>query len=270
MTLLTRVGLLKLSRVELLKLRTTRVTYGLLLTVAALTALFASLEASRAGNRASGVASLATASGISTVTTLTGWSMLFAAVLGVIASSGEFRHSTATLTYLGTPRRERVLAAKALSSALVGAVFGLTAAAFSTAVGLGFVAAHGYRISISTGDLISHGAGAILGAALLAAIGVGLGSLIRSQIAGIVVVFIWGLVIESVIGGLFTSVRPYLPYTAATTLAGIKLGGAAFGPAHGVNGGAPLPFIAATGLVAGTALILGFVAARISVPKDVT
>ena len=259
-----------LTRVELMKLRTTRVTYGLLLTVVALTALFASLEASRAGNKTSGVASLATPSGVSTVTTLTGWSMLFAAVLGVIASSGEFRHSTATLTYLGTPRRERVLVAKGFSSALVGALFGLTAAAVSTAVGLGFVSAHGYPISISTGDLVSHAAGAMLGAALLAAIGVALGSLVRSQIAGIIGVFVWGLVIESVFGGLFTSIRPYLPYTAATTLAGIKLGGAVFGPAHGVNGGSPLPFIAATGLVAGAALLIGFLAARISVPKDVT
>jgi ABC-2 type transport system permease protein len=258
------------ARVELLKLRTTRVTYGLLLTVAALTALFASLEASRAGSVGSGVASLATKSGLSTVTTLTGWSMLFAAVLGVIASSGEFRHSTATLTYLGTPRRERVLVAKSISSALVGAFFGLTAAIAATAVGLGFAAAHGYGISVGTGSLVWHAAGAMLGAALLAAIGVGLGSLVRSQIAGIVVIFVWGLVAESVIGGLFTSIRPYLPYTAATTLAGIKLGNAAMGPAHGVNGGSPLPFVAATGIVAGVAVMLALVAARVSLPKDVT
>jgi ABC-2 type transport system permease protein len=259
-----------LARVELLKLRTARVTYGLLLTVATLTTLFASLEASRAGNRGSGVASLATKSGLSTVTTLTGWSMLFAAVLGVIASSGEFRHSTATLTYLGSPRRERVLVAKSFSSALIGAVYGLTAAIAATAVGLGFAAGHGYGISIGTGGLVWHALGAMLGAALLAAIGVGLGSLLRSQIAGIVGIFVWGLVVESVIGALFTSIRPYLPYTAATTLAGIKLGNAAMGPAHGVNGGSSLPFVAATALVAGTAIVLAFVAARLSLPKDVT
>jgi hypothetical protein len=64
----------------------------------------------------------------------------------------------------------------------------------------------------------------------------GLGSLLRSQLVGIIAIFIWALVVESLIGGLFTSIRPYLPYTPSTTLAGIKLGGAAFGPAHNVKG----------------------------------
>lgn len=39
----------RLIHVELLKLRTTRLTYGLLATAAALTALFAVIEAARAG-----------------------------------------------------------------------------------------------------------------------------------------------------------------------------------------------------------------------------
>ena len=41
----------RLVRVELLKLRTMRVTYGLLAAAVAVTALFASLEASRTGRR---------------------------------------------------------------------------------------------------------------------------------------------------------------------------------------------------------------------------
>lgn len=89
-----------LIRAELLKLRTVRLTYGLILTVAALTALFAVIESSIAG-KVSGtyaVASLATVAGQTTVTTLTSWSMILAAVLGVLVASGEFRHSSATLT----------------------------------------------------------------------------------------------------------------------------------------------------------------------------
>ena len=39
----------RLIRVELLKLRTTRLTYGLLATAAALTAVFGAIEAARAG-----------------------------------------------------------------------------------------------------------------------------------------------------------------------------------------------------------------------------
>jgi ABC-2 type transport system permease protein len=51
--------------------------------------------------------------------------VLAVAVMGVTVSSGEFRHATATLTYLATPRRGRVLTAKVVAGACAGAVFGL-------------------------------------------------------------------------------------------------------------------------------------------------
>jgi hypothetical protein len=117
--------------------------------------------------------------------------------------------------------------------------------------------------------MLGHAAGAMVGAALMAMIGVGLGSLIRSQLVGIIAIFIWALVVESVIGGLFTSIRPYLPYTASTTLAGIKLGGAAFGPAHTVQGGSALPFGVAAILLLGVAALVSVVAARTTMRRDV-
>jgi ABC-2 type transport system permease protein len=262
--------MIRLARIEWLKLRTVRTGFGLLATSAALTVLFASLEASRAGNGKNGVAPLFSASGLATVTTVTGWSMIFAAVLGVIVASGEFRHHTATLTYLATPDRRRVLVAKALAAAGAGAILGFGSALIATAVGLIFVAGHGYHVTLGTGTLVAHIAGAAVGAALFGAIGVGIGTLLRSQLAGVIGMFVWALVIESIIGGLFTSIRPYLPYTAATTLAGIKLGGAAFGPAHGLSGGSALPFAAAAALVLGVAALLDVIAVRTTLRKDVT
>ena len=262
--------MIRLIRIELLKMRTTRVSFGLLATAAALTALFTSLEAGRAGNGKNGVGPLSSASGLTTVTTATGWAMLFAAVLGVVASSGEFRHGTATLTYLAVPDRSRVLIAKALAAAGAGAIFGLVAAVIASTVGLSFVAGHHYPVALSAGTIAGHAAGAGVGAALLAAVGVGIGSLIRSQLAGVIGIFVWGIVIESLLGGLFTSVRPYLPYTAATTLAGIKLGGAAFGAAHGATGGSPLPFAAAAGLVTALAILICAAAARTTLKHDIS
>jgi len=261
-----------LVRVELEKLRTVRVTYGLILTVAALTGLFAVIEASIAGNNTSGtyaIASLSTAAGQATVTTLTSWSMILAAVLGLIVASGEFRNTSATLTYLATPDRNRVLLAKLLAAASVGAIFGLVAAGVSTGLGLAFTAGHGDPIVLGAATMLGHAAGAMLGAALMAMIGVGLGSLIRSQLVGISAIFIWALVIESIIGGLFTSIRSYLPYTASTTLAGIKLGGAAFGPAHSIKGGSALPFLATAILLVGIAALVSVVAARTTLRRDI-
>ena len=260
----------RLIRTELLKLITMRLTYGLLAVGVALTALFSLLENNRAGASGTGVAPISTADGLRTVTTVTSMAMLLAAVLGSIVANGEFRHSIATLTYLATPRRARVLASKAIAAISVGSLFGLVAGIISTGVGLIFVAAHGDHLALSAGTLIGHIAGAVVGAALLAALGVAVGSLVRSQLAAVIGIFVWAIVIESVIGGLYTSIRPYLPYTAATTLAGARLGGAAFGPAHGLNGGSPLPFAAAAALIAVIGVAIALTASRTTLRRDIT
>ena len=213
----------RLIRVELLKLRTTRLTYGLLATAAALTALFAVIEAARAGS-GNGIGPLSTASGLNAVITAGVWALVLATVMGVTVSSGEFRHSTATLTYLATPHRGRVLTAKAVAGASAGAVFGLVGYAIALGVGLIFATARGYHVAIGDATLARYAIGHIVGTALLAAIGVGVGSLVRSQLAGVISVFAWTIVIESLLGGLFTSIRPYLPYTAASTLFGLNAG----------------------------------------------
>jgi ABC-type transport system involved in multi-copper enzyme maturation permease subunit len=261
--------MIRLIRVELLKLRTTRLTYGLLATAVGLTATFAVIEAARAGS-GHGIGPLSTASGLNAVISAGLWALVLATVMGVTVSSGEFRHATATQTYLATPRRGRVLTAKAVAGGCAGAVFGLAGYVVALSVGLVFVAARGYHVPIGHATLARYALGHVVGTALLAAIGVGVGSLIRSQLAGVIGVFAWTIVIESILGGLFTSLRPYLPYTAASTLSGTPLGGSAFGPAHDLAGGVPLPFAAATALLAGLAIVFCAVAARTTVVRDVT
>jgi ABC-2 type transport system permease protein len=260
----------RLIRVELLKLRTTRLSYGLLATAAGLTALFSVIEASRAGS-AGRITPLYTAAGLNAVISGGVFALILAAVLGVTVSSGEFRHSTATLTYLATPRRNRVLAAKAAVGACAGAVFGLVGYVIAAGVGLSFVAARGYHVPIGDATLLRYGIGHVVAGALLAAIGVALGSLVRSQLAAVIGVFVWAIVIESLLGSLFNAVQPYLPYTAATTLAGTALGRGAFGPANGAaTTASPLPFAAATALLAALAIAVSVLAARTTVARDVT
>lgn len=259
----------RLLRVELLKLRTTRLSYGLLATGAGLTALFTILVAAFAGP-GQAAKPLSTFAGLNAVLTGGVWTLLMALVLGVTVTSGEFRHSTATGTYLATPGRGRVSAAKAAAAACGGAAFGLAGSLIATAVGLGFVAARGYHLAIPAATILRYMAGAVLAGALLAAAGAGVGSLLRSQLAAVIGVFAWAIVIESLLGGLLTSARPYLPYTAATTLAGASPGAAAFGPAHDVTGSGPLPFAAAAALLLGVAAALSAIASRTTVRRDVT
>ncbi|HUA30024.1 MAG TPA: ABC transporter permease [Streptosporangiaceae bacterium] len=260
----------RLIRVELLKMRTVRMTWGLLAAAAGLTALFSVIEASRAGS-AGRIGPLSTASGLNAVIAGGVFALILAAVFGVTVSSGEFRHSTATQTYLAAPRRVRVLAAKTAAGACGGAVFGLVGYVIAAGVGLTFVAARGYHVAVGDATLARYAIGHVVAAALLAAIGVALGSLVRSQLAGVIGVFVWAIVIESIVGGLFNAVQPYLPYTAATTLAGTALGRAAFGPANGASTTAtPLPFAAATALLAALAIAVSVLAARTTVRRDVT
>ena len=257
----------RLVRTELLKLKTMRVTYGLAFAAAVVTLLFAALEATRAGRQ---VAPISTARGLETVTTATGVGMILAAILGVLLSSGEYRHTSASLTYLATPRRGRVLTGKATAAALAGLVYGMIAGLVATGTAFVFIAAHHDHITLGTGTLVAHVAGAGLGAALLAAVGVAVGSLIRAQVPGIVGVLVWCLVIESILGGTVTAIRPYLPYTAATTLAGTRLGAGAFGPGYSVSDQHALPFALAAAALAVLGGLLALIAARTTVRHDVT
>lgn len=261
----------KLIRVELAKLRTVRLSYGLLGLGAGLTMLFAILEASLAGGKGSyDPAALSTPSGFESVMNGGVWVLILATVFGVTVSSGEFRHLSATLTYLATPARNRVLAAKTVAAFVAGAAFGLAGFVIGCGTALGFAAAKGTGVPLSAGTLAGHGAGYLIAAGLLAALGAVVGSLVRAQLAAVIGVFVWTMIIESLVGGLLTGIRPYLPYTTATTLTGTSLGGGAFGPAREVASGAPLPFAAAAALLASLTIVLAMIAARTTVRRDIT
>ena len=212
-------------RAEFLKLRTTRTASGLAGLAVAVTALMATLEAASAGTgRGMAIPSLVTPAGLRDALASTGFALIAAAVLGTAITAGEFRHKTATTTYLDQPARTRVLAAKATAATAAGTLVGLAAAATATGIGLAFAAARGYPLALSPATIARYEAGAIIGAALLAAAGAGAGSLIRHQIGAIIAVFAWGFAIELVVGGTATAVAPYLPYTAAAMMAGVASG----------------------------------------------
>ncbi len=253
--------MIRAVRTELLKLRTARLPWGLLAVSVVLAGVHALLFDSNAGGTGhTAIKSLTTQAGQTQAITIPGEVLLFAAALGVIVASGEFRHSTATGTYLAIPDRVRVLGAKAVAASGVGLLFGLAGAAVATAIGLSFIVAGGHDVVLGTATIFRYLVGAMVGAALVAAVGVGLGSLIRSQVGAIIAVFVWGLVIEQTIGSVYDAAQRYLPFTAAASLAGAKL----------EAGATPLPFAAATALVAAVAALVSLIAARTTLNADVT
>ena len=248
-------------RAELLKLRTSRLPWGLLGLTVAITGLHHLLFDSNAGGTGhTSIPSLATRAGQSQAIAIPSEVLLFATVLGVIVASGEFRHRTATTTYLAIPNRVQVLGAKAIAASTMGLLFGLVASIVAAAIGLVFMSSGGDHLLLSTATLARYLAGATLAAGLLAAGGVALGSLIRSQIGAIITVFVWGFIVEQTIGGVYSSAQRYLPYSAAGTLAGAKL------DSHAT----PLPFGVVAVLVAVIAALISTIAARTSLKADIT
>lgn len=204
-----------LLRAELMKLRTTRTVWALLIATVAVTAA-AVAGAVSVADRAGVV--LESDEGVRLVLHVSGVGAVFVLVLGIIMSAGEFRHATATDTFLTTPRRGRVLLAKVLTATGVGMAFGAVSAGTALAV-----ATHAYQIQGRTFPLDGAGAGTILAgavvyAALFGALGAAVGGLVRNQIGAIVGCLAWLFVAEQIVLGLVPSVGRYLPAAVGRAL----------------------------------------------------
>jgi hypothetical protein len=134
-----------------------------------------------------------------------GWAALlgplFAALLGARAITGEFRNGTIRPTFLISPKRGPVLAAKVGVSLLIGSGFGLLASALAIAVGSVAIASRGVIVQLNSSDYAVLLAGCAAAAALWAAIGVGLGALVRSQVPTLVGICAWLLFVDSLLLG---------------------------------------------------------------------
>lgn len=208
-------------RAEMVKLTTIRLPFVLLAAGAVLTAGLALLTAADAGGSGAMAAkSLSTASGLTSVIGSSFLAMTMAMVFGVTVSTDEFRHQTATVTYLVTPSRTKVLVGKLVAGFCFGLLFGLLGAAVSTGIGVASSSAKGYHLSLASLTLVRYDLGTVLGAGLLAAIGVAVGALVKSQLAAVVGVLLWEFLVENTLGGLVHPIARFLPVEAATSLGG--------------------------------------------------
>jgi ABC-2 type transport system permease protein len=117
-------------------------------------------------------------------------------LLGVLTVTGEFRHGTATVTFLQTPRRVRVLAGKLASTVLVGFVLAAVNLMLVLAIGLstGAVAP-----SLLNGDILLRVMGLLLAYPVYGLLGVGIGALIIYQPAAVIVPLAWVLYLEDLV-----------------------------------------------------------------------
>lgn len=145
---------------------------------------------------------------------------LFAALLGALSITGEFRTGTIRPTFLVTPRRTSVLAAKVAASALAGAGIGLIAQALTAGAEAAGLALRGVDIQLSPGDYARLLAGGAAGGAFFAAIGVGVGAAVRNQVAAVAGLCVGLLFLEPLVLGNVPAVGKYAPEASAGALAG--------------------------------------------------
>jgi ABC-2 type transport system permease protein len=146
---------------------------------------------------------------------------LFAGLLGVLSITGEYRYGTIRPTFLITPRRGRVIAAKIAVALGLGAALGLLAAVMAAGVGGALLAARGIDVRLDHPDFVLLVAGGTIASALWGALGAGLGALVRRQVPAIVGLIIWLLLVENLLVGFAPDAGRLMPGAAGAALAGL-------------------------------------------------
>lgn len=151
---------------------------------------------------------------------------VFALILGVLIITVEFRHKTATTSFLTTPRRACFVLGKVVIAAPSGIALAIIVLA-ATVIGGGIaLSATGGSFCAMAHQIGAVAPGMILVYALFAVLGVGVGSLLTNQMAAIVVCLGWFLILENIIGGIWTGTVTWLPSGAAQAASSVSSSGA--------------------------------------------
>jgi len=249
------MSIASLSRVEVLKLRTTPAIYVSLAIIFVLSLASVVTTIELAGqNGAPALGSVANVSKTLSVSALTAMVMM---VVGILLVGGEYRHRTIIGTYLAEPARGRVLAAKLATVCGLGAVVGAFTFGLALAVAVPLYATKGvHHLAV---DIPQLWIGAVVATACYGLLGVALGALTRNTVAAIIGSIVWVQFVEVVIlQNALPGLAKWLPTGAAVALT-------TFGHA---SSKVLAPAAAAAVLVGWTAL-LAFVATRITMRRDV-
>jgi ABC-2 type transport system permease protein len=196
--------MIRLIRAEWAKLFTTRVWIGLLIGACLMAGGFAALFTGLAGqeqNGQPGIPPVGTQQYETLVFSVPANTGVLLLILGVIGMTQEYRHRTATPTFLTEPRRGRVIIAKLLAYALVAVPFALVIVAVDVLVVMIYAGARGAAPSLGADNLKTLGASGLV-LVVFALIGVGVGALLRNQVAAIVGALVYLYVVEPIVSGI--------------------------------------------------------------------
>jgi ABC-2 type transport system permease protein len=207
---------------EWLKLRTTRLLAGIIPAAVAisLAAVAGAILIHEGGGKA-----LESSESVRRVLSVAGAGAILVLVAGIIISAGEHRYLTAGDTFLTTPRRHRVLAAKLMVGATLGLGVGVGTSLAATGLAGVIYENRGARFPWTSGEVWLTLAGSLVYTALFAVIGVSLGSLIRNQVFAVTGALAWFAVVEHTLVNLAPGIGRWLPAAAGQAIVRTPLEG---------------------------------------------
>ncbi len=191
---------MNLFKSELRKLIYSRTTYGLLLAAVALASLTAGVLPYVFSKRVgpSGFSTLNQQAVVDAVYGKAAGAYLFAIILGVILMAGEFRQGTAVATFLAAPKRSHVFLAKVAIAAIAGAILQFVAAGIAVIVAHTALGLYPEAVAPSDTAILDTILAAVISGAVLAVVGVAVGTLIRNQMLGTLIAILWLNLVEPI------------------------------------------------------------------------
>jgi ABC-2 type transport system permease protein len=133
-------------------------------------------------------------------------------IFGIVGATGEYRHRTIAPAVLIAPGRGRLTVARLIAYMLTALAVGVAMVAVAFVIGLPLA---GDGESLASSDLVRIAGGGLIVAVLTTALGVGVGVLVRNQVAGVVGALIWLFILSPVLGLIDDDLPNYTTLPAA-------------------------------------------------------
>jgi ABC-2 type transport system permease protein len=199
---------------EWLKLRTTRLLYGMIPATVAISCA----AVTGAVLSADGAADLESTDGIRRALSVTGTGAVIVLIVGILISAGEYRHGTAADTFLTSPRRHRVVIAKLAVGGGVGLAAGMVTSLICVGGASILYASKDATFPFRDTEVWLTLAGTLAYTTLFAILGVALGSLVRNQVLAVAGALAWLAVVEHTLLNLVPDLGRWLPAAAGQSI----------------------------------------------------
>ena len=214
--------MINLLRSEVRKVTSVKLGWGMLLGAMALAALETVAQIASNGIRGSVALPLSSGATQKSVAASASTAYLFSIVVGIILITTEYRHFTSRPTFLIEPRRGLVIVAKMVVAALVGIIYGVVCAALTAAIMIPWFGAKGITIGWIDHGVLQSLISDVIVIAIFAVVGIGIGALVRNQIAAVIGALVYLFVLEPLVTiiPVIKNVYPFLPGAAGAAITG--------------------------------------------------